>query len=90
MLGWRTWIVDFPNNQSTYLLECKEPEPLIFFNLYGFKDGKQFRSEILKAGAIEHWDGVDMNDGGFWWRRYFRNYRRGLGDPASTTEETSK
>ena len=90
MLGWRTWIIVFPNGQSTYLLECKEPEPEIFFNLYGFKDGKQFRIEILKAGAIEHWNGIDMDAGGFWRRRYFRNYRRRLGYPASTTEESNK
>ena len=83
LLGWRSWIVEFPNGQSAYVLECGEPEPEILFNMYHFKDGKAFRTELLEAGAIEHWDGVERNQGFWGWRRYFKNYRRRLGDPAN-------
>ena len=80
MFGWRSWIVEFPNGESAYVLERGDPEPEILFNLYAIKDGHRFRAVMLESGAIEHWDGVERN-AGFWWRRYDRNYRRRLGNP---------
>ena len=82
-LGWRCWNVTMLNKERIFISECGGDESMIMINLYSIRDGRQFRNDLLAAGAIEHWDGTRSNRG-FFWNRYYQNYEKRLGRPVAT------
>ena len=86
MLGWRCWKVVFPNSERIFVAERGGGEPMIMINLYTIKDGRQFRDDLLAAGATEHCDGKRWNKG-FFWNRYHKNYEKRLGRPIAVQEK---